>query len=97
MLLLLLFFAFTSGLGLCKGCLQRAFDGRLLVSIINEGAHETHQIVQLNSTQKCSKKHIKFEGPAHHLLTEYLLCYFIMIFNGCENKKVDLWFMRYVR
>jgi len=49
------------------------FVSRISVSSINEGAHATHhQNVKSNSTQ-CSKKRIKLEGPAHHLLTEDLL------------------------
>jgi len=67
------FSAFTSGLGLCQGCMCWAFVSRISVSSINEGAHATHhQNVKSNSTQ-CSKKRIKLEGPAHHLLTEDLL------------------------
>lgn len=67
-----LFSAFTSGLGPCQGCMRWACVGRVSVSSINEGAHATHRDVKSNSTQ-CSKKRIKLEGPAHHLLTEDLL------------------------
>ncbi len=71
MLVLVLFFAFTSGLEPCQGFMRRAFVGKVSVSSINECAHATHRIVKYNSTQ-CSKKCIKLEGPTHHLLADLL-------------------------